>query len=77
MIGDFAIDLGFVLAGVVVLIVLAAYGATGSGDNQIAHLSEGIWRISFGVIIIPAFFIFYGQFKMINSTLVAFSSSTH
>jgi MFS family permease len=40
---DFAIDLGFVVAGVVVLIVLACY-------NE--KTSEGVWRVSFGLGIV-------------------------
>ena len=37
---DFAIDLGFVVAGIVALIVLACY-------HQ--KVSDGVWRISFGL----------------------------
>lgn len=37
---DFAVDLGFVIAGVVALIVLACYGQKNS---------EGVWRITFGL----------------------------
>lgn len=40
---DFAIDLGFVVAGVVVLIVLACYHE---------KTSEGVWRVSFGLGIV-------------------------
>lgn len=40
---DFAIDLGFVVAGVVALIVLACY------HNK---SSEGVWRICFGLGIV-------------------------
>ena len=40
---DFAIDLGFVVAGIVALIVLACY-------HQ--KISEGVWRICFGLGII-------------------------
>lgn len=40
---DFAIDLGFVVAGVVALIVLACY-------HQ--NISDGVWRISFGLGIV-------------------------
>jgi MFS family permease len=40
---DFAIDLGFVVAGVVALIVLACY------HNR---TSEGVWRICFGLGIV-------------------------
>lgn len=40
---DFAVDLGFVVAGVVVLIVLACY-------HQ--KTSEGVWRVCFGLGIV-------------------------
>ena len=40
---DFAIDLGFVFAGVVALIVLACYHE---------RTSEGVWRICFGLGIV-------------------------
>jgi MFS family permease len=40
---DFAIDLGFVGAGIVALIVLACY-------HQ--KISEGVWRICFGLGIV-------------------------
>lgn len=56
---DFAIDFGFVIAGVVVLIVLAAY-------HQ--HLNDGVWRVSYGLgIIVPVGLIFLRQ-RLINST---------
>lgn len=44
---DFAIDLGFVVAGVVALIVLACY-------HQ--KTSEGVWRICFGLGIVVSDF---------------------
>ena len=37
---DFAIDLGFVVAGIVALIVLAAYHE---------RTSDGVWRVCFGL----------------------------
>ncbi|KAL2204134.1 MFS general substrate transporter [Sarocladium strictum] len=56
---DFAIDLGFVIAGVVALIVLAAY-------NQ--QVSDGLWRISFGLgFILPVALLFY-RLRRFNST---------
>jgi len=57
---DFAIDLGFVVAGVVVIIVLAAYG-----ENNI---SDGIWRVSFGLGIILPITLFFFRIRMIEST---------
>ncbi|CAK7212759.1 hypothetical protein SBRCBS47491_001575 [Sporothrix bragantina] len=48
---DFAIDFGFVIAGVVALIVLAAY-------HQ--NLSDGVWRVCFGLgFILPVIIMFF------------------
>lgn len=48
---DFAIDFGFVIAGVVALIVLAAY-------HQ--NLSDGIWRVCFGLgFVLPVALLFF------------------
>ncbi|KAF4454609.1 putative inorganic phosphate transporter [Fusarium austroafricanum] len=56
---DFSIDLGFVVAGVVALIVLAAY-------HQ--HLSDGVWRVNFGLgFILPAALLFF-RLRKFNST---------
>lgn len=56
---DFSIDLGFVMAGVIVLIVLACY-------HQ--KPSEGVWRVSFGLgFVLPAALLFF-RLRMINST---------
>lgn len=44
---DFAIDLGFVAAGIVALVVLACY------HNR---SSEGVWRICFGLGIVVSIF---------------------
>ncbi|TQS33553.1 hypothetical protein Golomagni_06097, partial [Golovinomyces magnicellulatus] len=56
---DFSIDLGFVIAGIVALIVLAAYHH---------KLSDGIWRICFGIgFILPVSLLFF-RLSMINST---------
>ncbi|EMT69761.1 major facilitator superfamily domain-containing protein [Fusarium oxysporum II5] len=47
---DFSIDLGFVMAGVVALIVLAAY-------HQ--HVGDGVWRINFGIgFVLPVALLF-------------------
>ena len=45
---DFAIDLGFVVAGIVALIVLACY-------NQ--NITDGVWRVSFGLGIVVSIHI--------------------
>ncbi|PON24243.1 hypothetical protein TGAM01_v206931 [Trichoderma gamsii] len=56
---DFAIDLGFVMAGVIVLIILAAY-------HQ--RISDGVWRVSFGLgFILPVGLLFF-RLRLINST---------
>ncbi|KAL1889385.1 hypothetical protein Sste5346_008952 [Sporothrix stenoceras] len=48
---DFAIDFGFVIAGVVALIVLAAY-------HQ--NLNDGIWRVCFGLgFVLPVALLFF------------------
>lgn len=56
---DFAIDLGFVIAGVVALILLAAY-------NQ--RTSEGIWRICFGLGFVLPLTLFIFRIRMVEST---------
>ncbi|KAI5477730.1 Major facilitator superfamily domain, general substrate transporter [Pseudohyphozyma bogoriensis] len=68
MVGDFAIDSGFVLAGLVALIVFAAYGAVGSPTAQVNNMSDGMWRVLFGIGIVPPLLVFYVRMKMINST---------
>lgn len=56
---DFSIDLGFVFAGVVALIVLKAY------DDR---TSVGVWRICFGLgIVLPIVLLFF-RLRMIDST---------
>jgi len=56
---DFSIDLGFVMAGVVALIVLAAY-------HQ--HVSDGVWRINFGIgFILPVALLFL-RLRQFDST---------
>lgn len=55
----FAIDFGFVFAGVVVLIVLAAYSY---------NLNEGLWRVCFGLgVVIPIALLFF-RLRIVNST---------
>ncbi|KAM0079634.1 hypothetical protein ACKRZS_008245 [Fusarium odoratissimum] len=56
---DFSIDLGFVMAGVVALIVLAAY-------HQ--HVGDGIWRINFGIgFVLPVALLFL-RLRQFDST---------
>ncbi|KAL5358250.1 major facilitator superfamily domain-containing protein [Aspergillus floccosus] len=56
---DFAIDLGFVAAGIVALIVLACY-------HQ--QVSPGVWRITFGLGLVLPIVICFFRIRMINST---------
>ena len=59
MVGDFAIDLGFVMAGVVVLIVLACF-----------HQSNfnGVWRTCFALGVVPPLCVVWIRYKIVNST---------
>lgn len=56
---DFSIDTGFVVAGVVVLIVLAAYND---------HTSVGVWRVCFGLGLVLPVTLFFFRMRMIDST---------
>lgn len=56
---DFSIDLGFVGAGIVALIVLAAY-------NE--NVSEGVWRVCFGLGFVLPVALFFFRIRIINST---------
>lgn len=53
-----AVDAGFVAAGVVVLIVLAAYQQ---------DINDGVWRVSFGIGIILPFVLLFFRLKMLDS----------
>ena len=56
---DFAIDLGFVVAGIIALIVLAAYHE---------HINDGVWRVSFGLgFVLPVVLLFF-RLRLVNST---------
>ncbi|RAH60415.1 MFS general substrate transporter [Aspergillus piperis CBS 112811] len=55
---DFAVDMGFVAAGIVALIVLACF-------HQ--DVKSGVWRVCFGLgFVIPVFMCFF-RIRMINS----------
>ncbi|KAL2831850.1 major facilitator superfamily domain-containing protein [Aspergillus pseudoustus] len=56
---DFAVDLGFVAAGLVALIVLACYHQRNS---------EGVWRVCFGLGIVLPLAVCFFRVRMINST---------
>lgn len=58
----FAIDAGFVAAGIIVIIVLAAYQQ---------NVSDGVWRVSFGIgIVLPVVLLFF-RLRLVNSTQYA------
>jgi MFS family permease len=56
---DFSIDLGFVMAGVIALIVLEAY-------NQ--RISSGVWRVCFGLGFVLPVALFFFRIRMVEST---------
>ncbi|KAF9767351.1 hypothetical protein IL306_000093 [Fusarium sp. DS 682] len=56
---DFSIDLSFVMAGVIALIVLAAFRQ---------HVNNGVWRVNFGIgFILPVALLFF-RFRQFDST---------
>ncbi|KAF7363756.1 Major facilitator superfamily domain-containing protein [Mycena sanguinolenta] len=65
-VGDLAIDFGFVLSGLVPLIVMAAYGF--HLNTVSTHGYAGIWRICFALGLVPPLCVFYFRIKMLNST---------
>ncbi|OAL30076.1 hypothetical protein AYO20_08980 [Fonsecaea nubica] len=56
---DFAIDFGFVVAGVVALIVIECY-------NE--KISSGIWRICFGLGFVLPLTLFFFRIRMVESS---------
>ncbi|KIW89724.1 uncharacterized protein Z519_09880 [Cladophialophora bantiana CBS 173.52] len=56
---DFAIDLGFVVAGVVALIVIECY-------NE--KISSGTWRVCFGLGFVLPVALFFFRIRMVEST---------
>ncbi|KAH8424034.1 uncharacterized protein LDX57_001789 [Aspergillus melleus] len=56
---DFAVDLGFVSAGIVALIVLTCYQQEVTG---------GVWRVCFGIGFVLPLVICFFRIRMINST---------
>ncbi|KAI9929371.1 hypothetical protein ASPWEDRAFT_741393 [Aspergillus wentii DTO 134E9] len=56
---DFSVDLGFVAAGIVALIVLACFQQ---------DVKEGVWRVCFGIGIILPISICFFRVRMVNST---------
>ena len=59
MVGDFAIDFGFVIAGVVVLIVLACF----QQSNY-----NAVWRTCFALGVVPPLCVVWIRYKIVNST---------
>ncbi|KAG5978565.1 hypothetical protein E4U55_006060, partial [Claviceps digitariae] len=56
---EFAINMGFIVAGAVAVCVLAAYNW---------RVSEGVWRICFGLgIVVPVSVLFF-RMRLLNST---------
>ena len=47
----------------------AAYGAVGSANQQQSNMSDGIWRIAFGLGLVPPLVVFYARLKMMESTV--------
>ncbi|KAJ9296196.1 hypothetical protein DTO271G3_5337 [Paecilomyces variotii] len=56
---DFAVDLGFVAAGIVALIVMACF-------HQ--EVKDGVWRVCFILGIVLPVTIFFFRIRMVNST---------
>ncbi len=56
---DFSIDLGFVFAGIVVLIVLAAYSY---------KPTDGLWRVCFGLGLVLPVALLFVRLRLVNST---------
>lgn len=67
-VGCFAIDFGFVVAGCVILIVLACYGVTANTPYGDTHGFAGTWRIVLGLGLIPPLAVFWFRLRMMNST---------
>lgn len=59
LVGDFAIDFGFVIVGLIVIIVILCYHQA---------YSDGIWRVCFGLGMIMPLCVFYFRIRMLNST---------
>lgn len=68
LVSDGSIDLGFVIAGIVPLIVLVAYGNTASTPAAETKGLDGTWRISFGLALVVPMSVFYFRMKMVSST---------
>lgn len=67
-VGCFAIDTGFVVAGLGVLIVLACYGVTAHTAPTDTTGFAGTWRIALGIGLVPPLAVFFFRLRMLNST---------
>ncbi|RHZ65738.1 hypothetical protein CDV55_107114 [Aspergillus turcosus] len=56
---DFAIDLGFVAAGIVSLIVIACFKQ---------EVKDGVWRVCFIIGVVLPLIVFWLRIRMVNST---------
>ncbi|KAJ7191561.1 inorganic phosphate transporter [Mycena pura] len=65
-VGDLAIDIGFILSGLVAMIVMAAYGYGLTTVSTQGY--AGIWRICLALGLVPPLCVFYFRIKMLNST---------
>ncbi|ORX36511.1 major facilitator superfamily domain-containing protein [Kockovaella imperatae] len=65
-VGCGAIDLGFVIGGIVPIIILLAYGYTTHSTG--VHGFVGTWRITMALGLVPVLSVFYFRIKMLNST---------
>lgn len=55
----FGVLQGFVVAGVIALIILACY-------HQM--ISDGVWRVAFGLGVVLPLTVFFFRIRMVNST---------
>ncbi|BEI92764.1 uncharacterized protein CcaverHIS019_0503920 [Cutaneotrichosporon cavernicola] len=67
-VGCFAIDTGFVVAGLGVLIILAAYGVTAHTPPTDTTGFAGTWRIALAIGLVPPLAVFFFRLRMLNST---------
>jgi MFS family permease len=56
---DFSIDFGFVMAGVIALIVIECYHE---------NISSGVWRVCFGLGFVLPVALFFFRIRMVEST---------
>lgn len=74
LVGNFAVDIGLVLGGVVPLIILALYGYRANTPATQTQGLEAAWRIAVGLGAAIPIAVFYWRYKMVTST--AFSKNS-